>query len=68
MPKSESAAGKPEQGTVILNSYQDGENIFVEIKDDGKGLDPEKLRNKAIQKAFIQKSKSLKCLTTKFLR
>ncbi|MCB9061963.1 MAG: chemotaxis protein CheW [Halobacteriovoraceae bacterium] len=46
------AAGKPEQGTVILNSYQDGENIFVEIKDDGKGLDPEKLRNKAIQKGL----------------
>lgn len=43
------AAGKPEAGRVRLHSFQSGNDIFIEIEDDGRGLDPEKLRAHAIR-------------------
>ncbi len=43
------AAGKPEAGSVRLHSFQSGNDIFIEIEDDGRGLDPEKLRAHAIR-------------------
>lgn len=47
------AAGKPELGTVNLNAYHKGGNIVIEVKDDGRGLNAEKIRNKAIEKGLI---------------
>ncbi|MDE5591378.1 MAG: chemotaxis protein CheA, partial [Helicobacter sp.] len=47
------AAGKSEQGTVELKAYNEGNHIVVEIKDDGKGMDPEALKAKAIEKGLI---------------
>ncbi|TLD85035.1 hybrid sensor histidine kinase/response regulator [Helicobacter sp. MIT 11-5569] len=47
------AAGKPEQGTVELKAYNEGNHIVVEIKDDGKGMDPDVLRSKAVEKGII---------------
>ncbi|MAF76842.1 MAG: hypothetical protein CME60_01680 [Halobacteriovoraceae bacterium] len=44
------ALGKPEQGKLSLNSYETGENIIVEVEDDGKGLDKEFLKKKALEK------------------
>ncbi len=44
--------GKPEAGKLILNSYEAGEDIVVEIIDDGKGLDKEMLKRKAIEKGL----------------
>ncbi|MCX7999410.1 MAG: chemotaxis protein CheA, partial [Leptospiraceae bacterium] len=41
--------GKPEYGTVELNAYQGGNNIMVEIKDDGRGLNKAKILKKAIE-------------------
>jgi len=49
MPSDRAAAGKSETGHVILNAYHEGGHIIVEIKDDGKGIDPDKIRAKAIQ-------------------
>lgn len=46
------ALGKPEIGTITLNAYQSGSQILVEVTDDGKGLDIEKLKVKAIDKGF----------------
>ena len=43
-------SGKPEQGNLTLRSYETGEDIIVEIVDDGKGLDKEMLKRKAIEK------------------
>lgn len=51
--------GKPQIGTLQLNAYHHGSNIIIEIIDDGKGLDPEKIRNKAIEKGLINPSQSL---------
>lgn len=47
------AAGKPEQGTVELKAYNEGNHIVVEIKDDGKGMDADILRSKAVEKGLI---------------
>lgn len=53
MPDVRVAAGKPETGTVILEAYHRGGNIVIEVVDDGKGLDKDKLRAKAIEKGLI---------------
>ncbi len=45
--------GKPEVGTIFLNAYQDGNNVVIEVGDDGNGIDVEKVRRKAIEKGTI---------------
>ncbi|HWY64950.1 MAG TPA: hybrid sensor histidine kinase/response regulator [Rhizomicrobium sp.] len=42
------AAGKPETGTIALNAYHESGHIFIRIADDGKGLDLERIRSKAV--------------------
>ena len=54
MPDVRVAAGKPETGTVTLEAYHRGGNIVIEVSDDGKGLDKDKLRAKAIEKGLIE--------------
>ena len=48
------ALGKPEAGTVTLNAYQSGSQIYVEVSDDGRGLDVEVIRKKAIEKKLVE--------------
>jgi len=45
--------GKKGKGSVILKSYYSGANVVIEIADDGAGLNPEKIRNKAISQGLI---------------
>lgn len=45
--------GKKPKGVLTLNSFYSGTNVFIEIVDDGQGLDPEVIRNKAIEKGLI---------------
>lgn len=45
--------GKPETGTVYLRAYQSGNHVFIEIEDDGRGIDRDKVMNKAIQNGII---------------
>ncbi|MCM1245679.1 MAG: chemotaxis protein CheA [Roseburia sp.] len=45
--------GKPEVGSIFLDAYQDGNNVTIEVRDDGGGIDTEKIRNKAIEKGTI---------------
>ncbi len=47
------ALGKPETGSIILNAFQEGNNVVIEVKDDGKGIDAEKIKQKAISKGTI---------------
>ena len=47
------AAGKPEIGSIFLNAYQEGNNVVIEVRDDGKGIDAEKIKQKAIAKGTI---------------
>lgn len=52
-PAARVAAGKPEKGIVQLKAYNEGNHIVIEITDDGKGLDPNGLKMKAIEKNLI---------------
>ncbi len=47
------AAGKPQTGTVILAARHEGNNIIISIKDDGRGMNPEKIAAKAIEKGIV---------------
>ncbi|MBQ3514842.1 MAG: chemotaxis protein CheA [Lachnospiraceae bacterium] len=45
--------GKPEVGTIRLDAYQDGNNVVIEVGDDGRGIDTEKVKNSALKKGTI---------------
>lgn len=45
--------GKPEAGSIYLDAYQDGNNVVIEVKDDGNGIDVNAVRNKAIERGTI---------------
>jgi len=47
------AAGKPEKSLVELSARQEGDHILITIADDGKGMRPEVIRNKAVEKGLI---------------
>ena len=47
------AAGKPETGSLHLKAYHQGSNIVIELQDDGRGIDPEKIFKKAVEKGVI---------------
>lgn len=59
MPADRLAAGKPETGTIELNAYHRGGHIVIEIIDDGRGLDRNKLIAKAIEKKLIAENSIL---------
>jgi len=44
---------KPEIGTLVLRAYHEGGQVVIEIEDDGRGIDVEKIKNKAIEKGLI---------------
>ncbi len=46
-------AGKPEVGSIYLNAYQEGNNVVIEVIDDGGGIDVEKVKRKALEKGTI---------------
>ncbi len=47
------ARGKDPVGSIWLNAYQDGNNVVIEVKDDGNGIDVESVKNKALEKGSI---------------
>jgi len=53
MPEARIAAGKSKTGKIVFRAYHSGPNVFIEIEDDGRGIDPEKVREKAIAKKLI---------------
>lgn len=46
-------AGKEEVGSIFLDAYQDGNNVVIEVRDDGAGIDVEKVKRKALEKGTI---------------
>lgn len=53
------AAGKPNKATISLNAWQAGSSVMIEVFDDGKGMDPDMLRNKALAKGLINEHQAL---------
>lgn len=52
-PESRKAAGKSAEGTLSLTAFQQGGNVKIEVRDDGAGIDAEKLRAKAVEKGIV---------------
>jgi len=55
MPDEREAAGKARTGRVVLSAEQEGDHILLSISDDGKGMDPNILRAKAVEKGLMDK-------------
>jgi two-component system chemotaxis sensor kinase CheA len=53
MPAARQAAGKPEEGCLLMRAYHEGGQVHIEISDNGAGLNPVKLRTKALEKGLI---------------
>lgn len=51
-------AGKPEVGSIFLDAYQDGNNVVIEVRDDGAGINVEKVKQKAIEKGTITREQA----------
>lgn len=52
--------GKPEVGSIFLDAYQDGNNVVIEVRDDGNGINVENVRDKAIEKGVITEEQAEK--------
>jgi two-component system, chemotaxis family, sensor kinase CheA len=52
-PDVRAAAGKPPQGAITLDAFHRGSNIIIRVSDDGKGLDADRIRAKAIEKELL---------------
>ncbi|WP_461211263.1 chemotaxis protein CheA [Desulfocurvus sp. DL9XJH121] len=53
------ALGKPETGTILLEAGQEGGEVFVKVHDDGKGMDPERIRAKALERGLLTGAEDL---------
>lgn len=58
-PEERVALGKPPVGTVRLSAYHQGGNVVIELSDDGRGLDREKILSKAIARGLIESERGL---------
>lgn len=58
-PEVRRAKGKPEEGTVELRAYHSGNYVFIEIEDDGAGIDRDRVLQKAISKGVVTHEQSL---------
>lgn len=52
--------GKPEVGSIFLDAYQDGNNVVIEVRDDGAGIDVNEVRAKAIERGVISEEQAEK--------
>jgi len=58
-PEVRLANGKPEEGNVTLRAYHSGNYVFIEIEDDGAGINRERVLKKAISKGIVSKEAAL---------
>ncbi len=58
MPDDRKVNGKNPIGTITLSAQHEGNNIIISIEDDGKGIDPEKIKQKAISKGMISETRA----------
>jgi two-component system chemotaxis sensor kinase CheA len=57
-PEARVAAGKAAEGRLLLRAFHEGGQVNIEISDDGAGVDPEKIRDKALQKGLISQEQA----------
>ncbi|WP_422443650.1 response regulator [Thermoanaerobacterium sp. DL9XJH110] len=52
-PEARLKNGKPEEGTLVMSAQRVGDKVMVEVRDDGRGIDPDVVRAKAVEKGFV---------------
>ncbi|MGY0799330.1 chemotaxis protein CheA [Lysobacter sp. A286] len=52
-PEARRNSGKPEQGHVRLSAQQEGDHVVIEVRDDGAGIDPDRIRDIAVRKSLV---------------
>ena len=57
-PEERKALGKPEKGILKIAAYQEGSGVVIEVSDDGAGIDPEKVKKKAIERGIITEDRA----------
>lgn len=57
-PEQRKKAQKPDKGTIWLRAYQEEGNVVIEVEDDGKGIDPDKIYRKAFEKGLVKKGRA----------
>jgi chemosensory pili system protein ChpA (sensor histidine kinase/response regulator) len=67
LPEDRIAAGKPDQGKVTLRAYHRGNHIYIEVQDDGRGIDYDRVRHSAIECGLVS-SETADRLTERDLR
>lgn len=55
LPEDRRRANKPDTGIIELRAFQKADNVIIEIEDDGKGMDPVLIRNKAVEKGILSR-------------
>ncbi len=58
-PEERRAHGKPDEGTLAISAYQKGNSIIIEVTDDGRGLQLEKIRQAGVRKGLVDAAKAL---------
>jgi two-component system chemotaxis sensor kinase CheA len=58
-PEERQAVGKPVEGHVVLRAYHQGGNVYIELSDDGRGLDRDRILQKAIEKGLVADNQRL---------
>ena len=59
-PGDRTASGKPARGTVALRAYTQGGYAFIEVQDDGKGIDPARIRAKAVERGLFSPEEAIR--------
>jgi len=59
-PQDRIKLGKPETGNIVLKAYPDGNNVVIEVTDDGCGIDFEKVKKKSIERGLITEQEAEK--------
>ena len=62
-PEVREAAGKPREGTVTLDAFHRGNSIVIEVRDDGKGLDADRILRKCLEKGLVTTADAEKLTT-----
>lgn len=59
IPEMRAAKGKPETGIIKINAYQSGNFVHITVSDNGNGIDPNKIKCKAVEKGYISEQSDL---------
>ena len=57
-PEERKALGKPEKGILKIAAYQEGSGVVIEVSDDGAGIDPDKVKKKAIERGILTEDRA----------